>query len=159
MWDFFVVSAPRLMFDNPIHCLWSFQMIVSIPVSFICIGKPRKRFIRWFIIYLASFFSSLVSSINQKSTLIMIPFDNKSVFNTFLYIRYTLAVSGNFMVLRILGSFPALRTPANMLVMNLAVFDFLLMITLFPEECYNFFTGGGLNFMRWTLKITLVRPS
>ena len=78
----------------------------------------------------------------------MIPFDNKSVFNTFLYIRYTLAVSGNFMVLRILGSFPALRTPANMLVMNLAVFDFLLMITLFPEECYNFFTGGGLNFMR-----------
>ena len=76
----------------------------------------------------------------------MIPFDNKSVFNTFLYIRYTLAVSGNFMVLRILGSFPALRTPANMLVMNLAVSDFLLMITLLPEACYNFFTGGPWRF-------------
>jgi r-opsin len=45
-----------------------------------------------------------------------------------------------------LGSFPALRTPANMLVMNLAVSDFLLMITLIPECVYNFFSGGPWQF-------------
>ncbi|XP_032792245.1 compound eye opsin BCRH2 [Daphnia magna] len=56
------------------------------------------------------------------------------------------AISGNWMVLRILGSFPSLRTPANMLVMNLAVSDFLLMITLIPECVYNFFTGGPWQF-------------
>jgi r-opsin len=33
-----------------------------------------------------------------------------------------------------------------MLVMNLAVSDFLLMITLLPEACYNFFTGGPWRF-------------
>ncbi|XP_057380856.1 compound eye opsin BCRH2-like [Daphnia carinata] len=58
----------------------------------------------------------------------------------------TVATAGNYMVLRILGSFPALRTPANMLVMNLAVSDFLLMISLLPEACYNFFTGGPWQF-------------
>jgi r-opsin len=58
----------------------------------------------------------------------------------------TVAISGNWMVLRILGSFPSLRTPANMLVMNLAVSDFLLMITLIPECVYNFFTGGPWQF-------------
>lgn len=58
----------------------------------------------------------------------------------------TLAIAGNYMVLRILGSYPTLRTPANMLVMNLAVSDFLLMITLLPEACYNFFNGGPWQF-------------
>ena len=57
-----------------------------------------------------------------------------------------MAISGNWMVLRILSSFPALRTPANLLVMNLAVSDFLLMITLIPECVYNFFTGGPWQF-------------
>ena len=57
-----------------------------------------------------------------------------------------MAISGNWMVLRILGSVPSLRTPANMLVMNLAVSDFLLMITLIPECVYNFFTGGPWQF-------------
>merc|ERR1711973_484887 len=37
----------------------------------------------------------------------------------------TTAVCGNFIVLKIFSSFPALRTPANMLVMNLAFSDFL----------------------------------
>jgi len=57
-----------------------------------------------------------------------------------------MATGGNYMVLRILGSSPALRTPSNMLVMNLAVSDLLLMITLLPEACYNFFTGGPWRF-------------
>ncbi len=57
-----------------------------------------------------------------------------------------LAVGGNWMVLRILSRFPALRTPANILVMNLAMSDLLLMVTLIPEAVYNFFTGGPWQF-------------
>merc|ERR1740128_1426264 len=58
----------------------------------------------------------------------------------------TCAVCGNFIVLKIFGSFPALRTPANMLVMNLAFSDFALMLSLFPEMVYNFFCGGSWQF-------------
>merc|ERR1711928_121073 len=54
----------------------------------------------------------------------------------------TTAVCGNFIVLKIFSSFPALRTPANMLVMNLAFSDFCLMLALFPEMVYNFFVKG-----------------
>lgn len=50
------------------------------------------------------------------------------------------------MVLRILSRNPTLRTPANILVMNLAVSDFMLMISLLPEAVYNFFTGGPWQF-------------
>lgn len=50
------------------------------------------------------------------------------------------------MVLRILGRNPTLRTPANILVMNLAISDLLLMITLIPEAVFNFFTGGPWRF-------------
>ena len=58
----------------------------------------------------------------------------------------TAAVFGNFVVLKIFSSFPALRTPANMLVMNLAFSDFCLMLSLFPEMVYNFFLGGNWQF-------------
>jgi len=58
----------------------------------------------------------------------------------------TTAVCGNFIVLKIFSSFPALRTPANMLVMNLAFSDFCLMLALFPEMVYNFFVGGNWQF-------------
>jgi len=58
----------------------------------------------------------------------------------------TTAVCGNFIVLKIFSSFPALRTPANMLVMNLAFSDFCLMLALFPEMVYNFFMGGSWQF-------------
>lgn len=58
----------------------------------------------------------------------------------------TCALAGNAVVLKIFSRFPALRTPANLLVMNLAVSDFLLMLALFPECCYNFFLGGPWRF-------------
>ena len=58
----------------------------------------------------------------------------------------TCAVAGNAVVLKIFSRFPALRTPANLLVMNLAVSDFLLMLALFPECVYNFFLGGPWRF-------------
>ena len=53
---------------------------------------------------------------------------------------------GNALVLKIFSKLPALRTPANMLVMNLAVSDFLLMLALFPECVINFFGGGPWQF-------------
>jgi len=57
-----------------------------------------------------------------------------------------IATFGNYCVLRIFSSAPALRTPSNMLVLNLAACDMGLMITLFPELIYNFFTGGPWRF-------------
>jgi len=51
-------------------------------------------------------------------------------------------VFGNYCVIRIFGSTPSLRTPSNMLVMNLAISDLLLVLTMFPEMIYNFWTGG-----------------
>ncbi len=57
-----------------------------------------------------------------------------------------IAIGGNFMVLSIFSRFPALKTPANLLVMNLAISDFLLMVSLIPECVYNFFNGGPWQF-------------
>jgi len=56
------------------------------------------------------------------------------------------AITGNFIVLKIFSTYPALRTPANMLVLNLGFSDFCLMIALIPECCYNFFCGGNWQF-------------
>jgi len=57
-----------------------------------------------------------------------------------------MAIAGNSMVLKIFGHFPSLKSPINMLVINLAVSDFMLMITLIPEAVYNFFLGGPWQF-------------
>lgn len=57
-----------------------------------------------------------------------------------------MAIAGNYMVLKIFSRFGTLRTPANMLVINLAISDLLLMITLIPESVYNFFLGGPWQF-------------
>ena len=46
------------------------------------------------------------------------------------------------MVLQIFSHYKALRTPANMLIINLAVSDLGIVIGLFPECIYNFFLGG-----------------
>jgi len=58
----------------------------------------------------------------------------------------TTAVFGNISVLRIFSGNANLRTPSNMLVMNLAASDLLLMICLIPECVFNFFTGGPWRF-------------
>ena len=57
-----------------------------------------------------------------------------------------MAICGNIMVLKIFSHFKSLRTPANMLVINLAVSDLMLMFTLIPEAVYNFFLGGPWQF-------------
>lgn len=58
----------------------------------------------------------------------------------------SIAICGNIIVLRIFSNNEKLRTPANMLVMNLAMSDLLLMVTLIPECVYNFFLGGPWQF-------------
>ena len=58
----------------------------------------------------------------------------------------SIAFFGNYFVLRIFGHTQSLRTPANMLVMNLAFSDLLLTLCMFPECIYNFFTGGPWRF-------------
>ena len=64
--------------------------------------------------------------------------------------RFTLigvmAITGNMMVLKIFSNYKSLRTPANMLVMNLAFSDLMLMLSLIPESCINFFLGGTWQF-------------
>jgi r-opsin len=40
------------------------------------------------------------------------------------------AIFGNILVLKIFSRYKSLRTPANMLVMNLAISDLLLMLAL-----------------------------
>lgn len=50
------------------------------------------------------------------------------------------------MVIGILTKFKSLGSPSNILVMNLAISDLLLMLTLIPEAVFNFFTGGPWQF-------------
>ena len=57
-----------------------------------------------------------------------------------------MAVAGNVMVLKIFSRFKSLRTPANMLVVNLAVSDLLLILSLVPEAVINFLAGGTWKF-------------
>ena len=58
----------------------------------------------------------------------------------------SMAIMGNTMVLRIFSRYQSLRTPSNMLLINLAVSDLMLMITLIPEAVINFFSGGPWQF-------------
>jgi len=67
-------------------------------------------------------------------------------FGLFYLVIGIIAIGGNFMVLRIYNKFPSLKTPANLLVMNLAFTDLVLMLSLIPECVYNFFSGGPWQF-------------
>jgi len=58
----------------------------------------------------------------------------------------SVAIIGNTMVLQMFRRYESLRSPANMLVMNLAVSDLLLMWSLIPECVYNFSLGGAWQF-------------
>ena len=57
------------------------------------------------------------------------------------------------MALRIFSRNQSLRSPANMLIMNLAFSDLLLSITLIPECVYSFFCGGPWQFGYWGCQI------
>ncbi|KAG7157296.1 Opsin 1-like 1 [Homarus americanus] len=49
----------------------------------------------------------------------------------------TLSVFGNFVVIWVFMATKSLRSPANLLVVNLAVSDFLMMLTMFPPMVIN----------------------
>lgn len=75
--------------------------------------------------------------------------DMRSVFLNFLLpisVQGTLAIGGNTMVLRMFARYEVLRTPANVLVMNLTLSDLCLMLSLVPECLVNFFSGGAWRF-------------
>jgi len=57
-----------------------------------------------------------------------------------------ISVFGNILVLYIFLKHQPLRTPSNMLVMNLALSDLCIMGTLFPECVINFLCGGVWQF-------------
>ena len=57
-----------------------------------------------------------------------------------------MAIAGNIMVLKIFSRYKSLRSPANMLVINLAVSDLCLMLGLIPEASFNFLSGGTWQF-------------
>ena len=64
-----------------------------------------------------------------------------------------IAFRGNLIVLKTLKHFKSLRTPANTLIMNLAISDLCLIISLVPAACYNFFNGGPWRFGYWGCQI------
>ena len=47
------------------------------------------------------------------------------------------------MVIKIFSSYKSLRTPANMLIINLAISDLGIVWGLIPEACWNFLVAGG----------------
>jgi len=67
-------------------------------------------------------------------------------FGLYYVIVGCIAIFGNAIVLKIFNGNSTLRTPSNMLVMNLAVSDLLLMLCLIPECVFNFFSGGPWRF-------------
>jgi r-opsin len=57
-----------------------------------------------------------------------------------------LSVTGNLLVLWIFAKYAKLRSPSNILVMNLAFCDLMCMATMVPECIVNFFMGGVWQF-------------
>jgi len=58
----------------------------------------------------------------------------------------SLSFFGNGMVMRLYMNNRSLKTPSNMLVFNLALSDFIMLLTNFPFFAYNCFNGGVWNF-------------
>ncbi|KAK7008556.1 Melanopsin [Halocaridina rubra] len=62
-----------------------------------------------------------------------------SLVGFFMVVMGTLSIVGNFVVIWVFMNTKSLRTPANLLVVNLALSDFLMMLTNFPPmvvSCY-----------------------
>ncbi|CAG7724951.1 unnamed protein product [Allacma fusca] len=56
------------------------------------------------------------------------------------------SIFGNLLVLYIFLKYATLRTPSNMLVMNLALCDLMIMVSLIPENIVSFLMGGVWQF-------------
>nr|AMH38606.1 opsin Rh1 [Platyeriocheir formosa] len=60
-----------------------------------------------------------------------------------------ISIAGNGLVIYLYMKSQALKTPANMLIVNLALSDLIMLTTNFPPFCYNCFSGG-----RWMFSAT-----
>jgi len=65
----------------------------------------------------------------------------------------TASFLGNGTVLYLFMKVKKLRTPANVLVANLALLDFLMLLSQFPIFSYNCFTGGVWQFSAFACQI------
>ncbi|ROT69168.1 opsin [Penaeus vannamei] len=72
----------------------------------------------------------------------------------------TLSVAGNFVVIWVFMNTKSLRTPANLLVVNLAISDFFMMLTMTPPLLVNAYWEHGFSAhssVRSTLSWVLLR--
>merc|ERR1719365_29515 len=53
-----------------------------------------------------------------------------------------MSFTGNGVVIYLYFKVKKLRTPANLLIINLAILAFLMLLSQFPAFAYNCFTGG-----------------
>lgn len=60
-----------------------------------------------------------------------------SILAIFLVVLAVIACCGNFVVLYVFLSTKSLRTPSNMLIVNLAFSDFMIMFTLCPSMFWS----------------------
>jgi r-opsin len=63
-----------------------------------------------------------------------------SILGFVIFVLALVSITGNFIVMNIFTTTKTLRTPSNLLVVNLALSDFLMMATMAPPmifNCYN----------------------
>jgi len=57
-----------------------------------------------------------------------------------------ISISGNILVIHLYLKAPALKTPTNLMIVNLAISDLIMLTTNFPIFAYNCFSGGRWMF-------------
>ncbi|CAO1390920.1 unnamed protein product [Diamesa hyperborea] len=62
-----------------------------------------------------------------------------SILGFVVFVLGIISISGNFIVINVFTTTKHLRTPSNLLVVNLAISDFLMMFTMMPPMVYNCF--------------------
>lgn len=63
-----------------------------------------------------------------------------SILGFIIFLLALVSLTGNYVVISVFATTKSLRTPSNLLVINLAVSDFLMMFTMAPPmvvNCYN----------------------
>ncbi|CAD6992356.1 unnamed protein product [Ceratitis capitata] len=66
-------------------------------------------------------------------------FDNEPILGLFTLVLLLISACGNGVVVYIFGGTKSLRTPANLLVLNLAFSDFCMMVSQAPVMIINFY--------------------
>merc|ERR1719391_1825747 len=64
-----------------------------------------------------------------------------------------MSFTGNGVVIYLYFKVKKLRTPANLLIINLAIMDFLMLLSQFPIFSYNCFSGGIWMFSAFACEV------